>query len=133
MPVRAALLITTAALTLWATGCAGASRLSLARHTGGSAALYSQFQVYDGHTTRPISFSHLLRRCRAADVILFGEQHVRHVIDQYVEHYNQERPHKGLDYKRPMECEESPPCREGPILCRDRLGGLLKTYYRGAA
>ena len=26
-------------------------------------------------------------------MILFGERHVRHVIDEYVEHYNHERPH----------------------------------------
>ena len=27
----------------------------------------------------------------------------------------------------------TPTPREGPVLCRERLGGLLKTYYREAA
>lgn len=40
--------------------------------------------------------------------------------------------HKGLDYRPPVE-EDPPLCRYGPVLCRERLGGLLKTYYRGAA
>ena len=65
-------------------------------------------------------------------MILFGEHHVRHVVDQYVEHYNLERPHKGLGYRRPVEPDGSP-CNGGAVLCRERLGGLLKSYYRGAA
>ena len=64
-------------------------------------------------------------------MILFGEQHVHHVITEYVAHYNTERPHKGLDYNRPVE--SAPLSREGPIQCRERLGGLLKSYYRDAA
>ena len=65
-------------------------------------------------------------------MILFGERHVRHVIEQYVEHYNLERPHKGLDYRRPEE-PEAPPPQDGQVHCHRRLGGLLKSYYRGAA
>ncbi|MBN1346708.1 MAG: transposase [Phycisphaerae bacterium] len=65
-------------------------------------------------------------------MILFGEKHVRFVIGQYVEHYNEERPHKGLDYGRPIEPEEPPPER-GEVACHERLGGLLKSYYREAA
>lgn len=66
-------------------------------------------------------------------MILFGEDHVRHVVDEYVEHYNLERPHKGLDCRRPVESDESPSCRDEPVLCRERVGGLLKSYYRSAA
>ena len=65
-------------------------------------------------------------------MILFGERHVRHVIDQYVEHYNMERPHKGLDYRRPEEPAESPQ-QHGEVGCHERLGGLLKSYHREAA
>ena len=65
-------------------------------------------------------------------MIFFGERHVRYVVEQYVEHHNKERPHKGLDYCRPIE-PEAPPPRNGPIRCRERLGGLLKSYYREAA
>jgi hypothetical protein len=27
----------------------------------------------------------------------------------------------------------SPPPRDGPVKCRERLGGLLKSYYREVA
>jgi hypothetical protein len=37
-----------------------------------------------------------------------------------------------LDYRRPVEPNESPPV-VGEVKCRERLGGLLKSYYRGAA
>ena len=65
-------------------------------------------------------------------MILFGERHVRYVVQTYVEHYLQERPHQGLGNRRVIEPTEPQPT-EGPVLCRERLGGLLKTYYRSAA
>ena len=65
-------------------------------------------------------------------MILFGEQHVRYVVSQYVEHYLRERPHRGVGNRRIVEPEEAQPT-EGPVVCRERLGGLLKTYYRKAA
>jgi hypothetical protein len=34
--------------------------------------------------------------------------------------------------RRIVEPEEAQPT-EGPVVCRERLGGLLKTYYRKAA
>ena len=66
-------------------------------------------------------------------MILFGERHLRYVIEQYVEHYHLERPHKGLDYSRPVEPERRPTLRDGPIACRKRLGGLLKSCHHEAA
>jgi transposase InsO family protein len=65
-------------------------------------------------------------------IVFFGERHVRYVINQYVEHFLTERPHKGLGYRRPVE-PGTPPPRDGPVKCRERLGGLLKSYYRDAA
>ena len=64
-------------------------------------------------------------------MILFGEKHVRYVVSSYVEHYLRERPHRVLG-RRIIE-PETPMPTEGPVLCRERLGGLLKTYYRKAA
>ena len=79
------------------------------------------------------SFVRTIKRECLNMMILFGERHVRHVVGEYVEHYNLERPHKGLDYHRPVEPEDSPICRDGPVHCRERLGGLLKTYFRDVA
>ena len=63
---------------------------------------------------------------------MFGERHIHHVVNEYVEHYNLERPHKGLGYLRPIE-SDAPSPREGPVLYRKRLGGLLRSYHREVA
>jgi len=65
-------------------------------------------------------------------MILFGERHVRYVIEQYSEHYNRERSHQGIDNEIPDPPSDARP-RDGPTACRERLGGLLKYYYREAA
>lgn len=78
------------------------------------------------------SFVRNIKRECLDKMVLFGERHVRYVCTQYIEHYNEERPHKGLDYRRPVE-PDAPPCRDGPVQCRERLGGLLKSYFREAA
>jgi len=78
------------------------------------------------------SFVRNIKRECLDKLVLFGENGVRHAVEQYVQHYLAERPHKGLDYRRPVEPDESPP-EEGEVLCRERLGGLLKSYYRKAA
>ena len=64
-------------------------------------------------------------------MILFGEKRVRYVVSEYLEHYLRERPHRVLG-RRIIEPETSMPA-EGEVLCHERLGGLLKTYYRQAA
>ena len=69
-------------IILWVTGCAGVARLDLVTRTGGNAALFGQFQAYDGHTGRRIPFSKVVHRCRVADVVLFGEQHSDPVCNQ---------------------------------------------------
>ena len=69
-------------------------------------------------------------------LILFGEASLRRAIDQYVEHYHAERPHQGKDNAIlfPAQPKVGPaPARAGPVHSRQRLGGLLKFYYRTAA
>ena len=78
------------------------------------------------------SFVRTIKRECIDKMIFFGERQIRHVVGEYVEHYNVERPHKGIEYRRPVEPPESPP-EEGKVACRERLGGLLKSYYRQAA
>ena len=72
----------------------------------------------------------ITREC-LSKMILFGERHVRFVISQYVEHYLTERPHRGVGNVRITDPE--PDAGGGPVACRERLGGLLKSYYREAA
>jgi putative transposase len=65
--------------------------------------------------------------------ILFGEASLRHVLTQYVEHYHHERNHQGKGNVLLFPAVSQAPDREGPIQCRERLGGLLKYYVREAA
>jgi putative transposase len=69
-----------------------------------------------------------------ARVILFGEASLRHALTQYVEHYHQERNHQGKDnvLLLPVVSHQDT-ARQGPIQCRERLGGLLKYYAYEAA
>jgi transposase InsO family protein len=66
-------------------------------------------------------------------MILFGETSLRHVLAEYVEHYHTERPHQGKDNVIPFPAPRSEGVADGPIECRERLGGLLKYYNRKAA
>ncbi len=48
-------------------------------------------------------------------------------------YYHEERPHqgKGNVVRFPVPSQSNPD--DGPIQCRERLGGLLKYYHREAA
>jgi hypothetical protein len=67
-----------------------------------------------------------------ACLIFFGERPLRQAIAEFEEHYHRERNHQGLNNKL-LEPEASVGHRSGQIRCRQRLGGLLKYYYRSAA
>ena len=66
-------------------------------------------------------------------LILFGENSLRRVVSEFLEHYHQERNHQGKDNRLlfPVSALQD---RNAPraIRCRERLGGLLKYYGRAA-
>ena len=65
-------------------------------------------------------------------VILFGERSLQRALREYVDHFHAERNHQGkgnvLLFPRVTAWQ-----REGPVRCRERLGGLLRYYHREAA
>jgi putative transposase len=65
-------------------------------------------------------------------VILLGERSLRRALNEFVEYYHAERNHQGkgnvLLYPRDTDVR-----REGPVQCRERLGGLLRYYNQEAA
>ena len=65
-------------------------------------------------------------------LVIFGERHLRHVIDEYMDHYHLDRPHQGLG-NRPLSGSTTSPGGIGVVRRSDRLGGLLKSYHREAA
>jgi hypothetical protein len=62
-----------------------------------------------------------------------GEQVLWHVLNHYISHYHQERPHQGKGNILLFPSARVNQGPEGSIQCRERLGGLLKYYHRKAA
>jgi putative transposase len=66
-------------------------------------------------------------------LILFGEGSLRHVLKEYEPHYHSERNHQGRGNVLLFPLVSQGDKGEGPLQCRERLGGLLKYYDREAA
>jgi putative transposase len=62
-------------------------------------------------------------------LIIRGRSHLERVLDEYVDHYNNERPHRGLQL-HPPNGRLGGVSATGAIWCRSRLGGVLRAYSR---
>jgi putative transposase len=75
------------------------------------------------------------RECLDHFVVL-GEGHLRHLVLEYAAYYNEARPHQGVGNVPLMGAT---PVEEADVLslvevrCAERLGGLLRHYFRPAA
>ena len=65
-------------------------------------------------------------------MIFFGERSLRKAIREFLEHYHHERNHQGLE-NRLIDPLTEVGSADGAVACRERLGGLLRYYYRDAA
>ena len=77
--------------------------------------------------------------------VIFGERHMDTLCAEYLAHYHEERPHQSLDNEplRQRKPRGRPKTHHGPldeqivplteVQCKQRLGGLLKSYSRQAA
>jgi hypothetical protein len=65
-------------------------------------------------------------------MIFFGETSLRNAVRKFLVHYHTERNHQGLG-NNIIEPGNEVGRSEGEIQCRERLGGLLRYYYRRAA
>ena len=64
-------------------------------------------------------------------MILFGRSALQRALEEYRVHYLRDRNHQGLGNHL---LEPISPDADGPrVECRERLGGLLRYYYRAAA
>jgi len=64
-------------------------------------------------------------------LILFGSEHLRQALNEFVAHYRIERPHQGLG-NSVLTASASEPPKDGDVVCDERLGGLLRSYRRVA-
>jgi transposase InsO family protein len=66
-------------------------------------------------------------------MLIFGQRHLRNVLAEYVQHYNQSRPHQALNLSPPqppataIDLAEQRRIRRKPILSR-----LINEYERAA-
>jgi putative transposase len=65
-------------------------------------------------------------------MVMLGERSLSYAIEQYLVHYHTERNHQGLDNQLIVR-EGTMGCQTGPVVRRERLGGLLSYYHREAA
>jgi putative transposase len=72
--------------------------------------------------------------------IVFGERHLNHLCAVFLDYYHRLRPHQSkenepLVVRRQRKCK--PPSQDviplSDLRCEQRLGGLLRHYYRKAA
>ena len=77
-------------------------------------------------------FVKTVRRECLDSVLVFGERHLERILREYVAHYNEERPHRGLSLQTP---EPKPTLNraDGEIVRVARLGGLINEYHWMAA
>ena len=65
-------------------------------------------------------------------MVMMGAPALSYVIHQYLAHYHAERNHQGLA-NRLIAAEPDLGSHSDPVRRRERLGGLLRYYYRDAA
>lgn len=66
-------------------------------------------------------------------MLITGERHLRLVLREYVEHYDNHRPHRTLG-QRPPAGHVRPPATSTNVRIQrqDRLGGLIHEYSQVA-
>jgi len=70
-------------------------------------------------------------------LLIFGRRQLEHVLRVYVCHFNQQRPHRGLelrppDSRRGLDPPAAAMARTPQVRRRDLLGGLLNEYELAA-
>jgi putative transposase len=64
-------------------------------------------------------------------LLITNQAHLRRVMRDYVEFFNTARPHQGIDQQIPIP--QTGRQINGPVRCRNVLGGIIHDYYRDAA
>ena len=65
-------------------------------------------------------------------LLIVNERHLRRVLDRYVSHYNQHRPHRGLAMHAPhprRSATSSTPATLTRVRRHEVLGGLINEYH----
>jgi hypothetical protein len=70
-----------------------------------------------------------LHEATRRSVKYFGERHLEGVLVEFVDHYNEARPHRGIDLEVPAPYTSKTLFDDTSRITRvDRLGGLVREY-----
>jgi hypothetical protein len=92
------------------------------------------------HSPRANAYAERWVRTARAEVtdrmLIAGPRHLHAVLDEYVVHYNEHRPHRGRNLRPPDAGETAPPfvadVSASQVQRRRILGGLISEYERAA-
>ena len=65
-------------------------------------------------------------------MLIFGQRHLRTILDQYAAHYNGRRPHRSRQLRPPRPDHPAADLSQARIKRRPVLGGLINEYERAA-
>jgi putative transposase len=65
-------------------------------------------------------------------IIPLGEKRLRTAVNELMHHYHSERNHQGFENKL-LDARPANTNGKGPVRCNERVGGMLRYYYREAA
>ena len=68
--------------------------------------------------------------------VIFGHRHLDYLVSEFVEYYNKFRSHSAREFRPPDRDQPLPEnnvFEPDEIVCREHLGGLIKSYERRAA
>jgi len=73
-----------------------------------------------------------IRRECVDHVIVLGERHLKYILSDYVDYYNNTRTHLSLEKDSPL-CRKTQKMECGKVVSLKRVGGLHHEYFRMAA
>jgi putative transposase len=74
---------------------------------------------------------HIVREECLDRLLIWTEQHLKHILVAYIQYYNECLPHQGLHQHSPLARDTL--VTNAPIRYRNILGGILRDHYREAA
>lgn len=65
--------------------------------------------------------------------VILGAKHLDYLAGEFVDYYHTRRPHQSMGNQPLLRLADAESAEDGEVVCEERLGGLLKHYYRKAA